>query len=219
MRIDGKTIALLHRPTHIIAALVAQALVSAILTPWAAPSSDFYSGATWAIGAGFVVHVVVRVALWKWSFRGGSTAMSNTTGEAERPSRKGAGGTLFRSVLLAFVAAMVIAFVCALALDTGWIGATAAIFVCVLLQQLVFATSAYQLQRSDAAASQRAQVVTKLILLSLFALYFSIAVPALFRQIATRVVVPYESRDLLFALPAVIVAITGIVRTISRSRG
>jgi hypothetical protein len=190
-------------------ALAAQLAVVVLLTPWIAPTSaEFYEGAERALIISLFAHVIVRLVLplvWR---------TETVLGNAERGvgSQHRSGGGPWGLAFQAFSASMLVALGVAMAIDNQFIGDTVGIFLCVTAQQLAFVTAAFQMRERSQAARGAGRTWPSLTVICLLALYFSLVVPSLFRQIATGTVVQNNPENLVFAIPVILVALAGIIR-------
>jgi hypothetical protein len=192
-----------------LAALVVQMAIAMLLAPWNAPTeTEFYAGSRRALLVSLLAHVVVRLALPLVRPPKAALAAGEVGEPNGGPKRWGAGSLLS----LALVAAMLIALVFAMALDNAFLGEAVATFFCVTAQQLAFATVVFHIQERARAGRSRGRTWPSLTVACLLALYFSLVIPSLFRQIATGTGVQNDPGNLVFAIPVILIALFGSLR-------
>lgn len=201
----------MKRISPIFAGLLTSIVVILLFAPrHVASQAAFYHDAKRAVIAGVVAAFVVRFSLARWQSISGAPG---ATGQfALRDLGWRPGDSPWKIVLQALVGAMVLALVAAKSMEAGLVKEPTASFLFVAAQQLIIAGSAYYTQQSAMRDESRTVSIKMLIVHCALASLFAVMMPPLFLQIATSKVVPIDPSDLVFAVPAILVSLVGVIR-------
>jgi hypothetical protein len=166
--------ALLMRVPPLVAALLAQMIVSVMFVPWAAASQvEFFTGAKRALVAGIIAHVIVLLFLLG---RRSTVAVQgvNEPLVAGRMSARFAG---WRLILFAFATVMVLALIGAISIQAGILAGFSATLLIVVVQQLVLAAVAFQVLKHAMDHDRTDRIMPKLAVICVLAALFSVTGP------------------------------------------
>ena len=169
--IANRCVTAVRRVSPFVVALVAQLLISVLLTPWNAPTDTaFHEGAKRALVIALMAHVIVRLILPRLlSAKRYPGEIDNTAELGQTRPPKGS----WKFVFQAFAAAMLVALAFSIAIDKGFIGLTIGVFLCITAQQLAFATAAFHIQERAEADVAWGRLWLKPVVICVMALYSS----------------------------------------------